>query len=363
MTASIRRAAQTSIGPVARRCVLGGVAACLLVLAVASIAPEAVLRAWLAAAFFWTSLPIGGLMILMMMRLIPGSWNPELMLAMEAASLLMPLAAAMFLPVLIGLRALYPWPDQVQETAFRALYLSQVFFIARTVLWFALLGGLVALLIRRREWSTPVSCIGLILFSLAGTVVTTDWLMMLDPEFRSSGFGLYAMSVQATIAIAAGTTVALTTAGVAIRKPEITGRLLLTALLLWAYFSYMQYVVIWSNDLPHLIDWYLDRSAGLWGAILWVFALVHAVALALLILPPVQRRPSFLIGIALAVLVGKFFEAAWIVLPAGGRGVTALTLGAFAIASAGLGAIFAVSGGLAYRARIHARGPKGGFHS
>jgi hypothetical protein len=281
-----------------------------------------------------------------------------MMVATEAACLLAPLAALAFVPVLIGMYVLYPWAGQEQETAFRSVYLSIPFFAGRTVLWFALLCGLTALLILRRTWSVPVSCLGLILFTLGGTVVTTDWLMTLDPDFRSSGFGLYALSVQACIAVAGVVIVALVTSGDRIRSPAIPGGILLTAVLLWAYFSYMQYVVIWSSDFPPLVHWYLERAQGFWGGVLWIFALVHALVTTLLILPPVLRRPRVLLVLAYAILGGKILECAWLVLPAGGRGASLPACGLFVAAFAGIGALFVVAWSAALRQRIVGRMPK-----
>lgn len=345
--------------PATRVLSIAGGLTCLLVLAVSWFDPVSAMRAWLSAAFFWTSVPMASLMLLMMMRLIPGAWNIEMMIATEAACLLAPVAALAFVPVLIGLHILYPWAGQEQETAFRAVYLSTAFFVGRTVLWFTILFGLTALLIRRRTWSVPVSCVGLIVFTLGATVVTTDWLMTLDPDFRSSGFGLYAMSVQACIAMAGIFIVAQVSSGDRIRSPAILGGLLLTAVLLWAYFSYMQYVVIWSSDFPPLVNWYLERAKGFWGGLLWIFALVHALVAALLILPPILRRARILLILAYALLGGKVLECAWLVLPARGREASLLACGLFIAAVAGLGAIFVVAWSVALRLRVVARMPKG----
>lgn len=336
----------------------GGVI-CLLVLAASWLAPEAVMRAWLAATFVWTSVPMAALMLLMMMRLIPGAWNIEMMIATEAACLLVPVAALAFVPILLGLRSLYPWVDQEQQTAFRAIYLSAPFFIGRTVLWFAILYGLTILLIRRRTWSVPVSCFGLIAFTLGGTVVTTDWLMTLDPDFRSSGFGLYALSAQACTALSGIAIMVLVSSGGQIRSPSVLGGLLLTAVLLWAYFSYMQYIVIWSSDFPPLVRWYLERAQGFWGGVLWVFALVHGVAALLLILPPILRRPRILLALAYAILAGKVLECAWLVLPAGGQEAGLLACALFLLAVVGLGGIFVSVWSMAFDLRIVERLPKG----
>ena len=40
------------------------------------------------------------------------------------------------------------------------------------------------------------------------------------------------------------------------------GKLLFAFVMLWAYFSFSQFVIIWSADLPEEIPWYLERSHG-----------------------------------------------------------------------------------------------------
>ena len=164
-----------------------GIVASLAVLAAVLADPRMALRAWLAAAFFWSGVPIGAIALLMMMRLIPGIWSSELGVAVEAATMLMPVAALVLVPVLLGTGALYPWAGEAPRTGFRGLYLSQPFFSIRSVAWFALLCVLAFLLIARRRWSTPVSCVGLIVYTVVSTFIATDWLMSLDPEFNSSG--------------------------------------------------------------------------------------------------------------------------------------------------------------------------------
>ena len=45
--------------------------------------------------------------------------------------------------------------------------------------------------------------------------------------------------------------------------------------MLWAYFTFSQFLIIWAGNLPEEIVWYLHRIRGGWGA----------VALALVALP------------------------------------------------------------------------------
>ena len=45
------------------------------------------------------------------------------------------------------------------------------------------------------------------------------------------------------------------------------GKLLLAFVMLWAYFSFSQFLIIWSANLPEEIPWYLSRMRGGWQVV------------------------------------------------------------------------------------------------
>lgn len=183
-----------------RGAALAGATSVALALVLGYAEPGA-LGGWLAAFFFWSSLPIGALCLAAMMGLIPGAWRAELQAQAGAAFLLLPLAALSVIPVLVGLAGLYSWAGAPGSEGFRGIYLSPLFFIGRTVIFFAATGA-IALLLLLRPQSTAIAAVGLIVFVLFDTTIAVDWLMSLEPDFHSSGFGLYVLSIQATIALA-----------------------------------------------------------------------------------------------------------------------------------------------------------------
>ena len=248
------------------------------------------------------------------------------------------LGALAFLPVLCGVHPLFEWTGEALEGAFRSAYLTPWFFILRSVIFFAAAMAIAALLLLRPAWSTPVSCAGLVFFAMAGTAMSVDWLMSLEPHFHSSGFGLYALILQVDTALAL-----LVIATLAVRpkleRPGVLGGLMLTALLLWAYFAFMQYFVIWSGDLPPGVRWYQNRSGGVWGPLFQVLGLLRLAAAGLLLFGPMRKHRGWLIGIAAATLLAGALEAAWLVLPAGGTPVGWVGAVAWLLALVGLGAL------------------------
>ncbi|WIM12823.1 hypothetical protein [Enhydrobacter sp.] len=290
-----------------------GVIACAVALLLAFVNARAALAGWLTGFAFWSGLPIGALGLLMMMRLIPGRWRDEFACPAESTLVLLPLAAIAALPILIGLAALYPWVHEARS-GYRAVYLSPAFFVLRTVLFFVCLAALALLLVMRPARSVPVSSAGLIAYVILATTIAVDWLMSLDPEFHSSGFGLYVLADQMTIALAVLLVVRLTSARPS-GQAGLLGGLFLCALLFWAYFAFMQYFIIWSNNLPASVAWYRRRGEGFWAAAEYAIATLHLGPTFLLFFPPVRNGVRWLLALAFVVLLGKALEMAWLVLP------------------------------------------------
>lgn len=297
-----------------RLCLGAGAAACAVALLLAFADGKAALAGWLTGFAFWSGLPIGALGLLMMMRLIPGRWREELSHPAENMLVLLPLAILAALPILIGLATLYPWVDEA-NSGYRAIYLSPAVFVLRTILFFACLVALALLLIVRPGWSAPVSSAGLVVYVLFTTTIAVDWLMSLDPSFHSSGFGLYVLSDQMTIALAVMIVLRLSS-GASSEQPGLLGGLFLCALLLWAYFAFMQYVIIWSNNLPPSVEWYHRRGEGFWSAAEYAIAVLHLGPTFLLFFSPIRNGVRWLVALSFVVLVGKAIEIAWLVMPA-----------------------------------------------
>jgi hypothetical protein len=311
-----------------------GAGACIIALLIAVFDPHAAIAGWLVGFVFWSSLPIGTVALVMMMRIIPGGWREELEPPGEALLVLLPAAALAVVPVLVGMQSVYPWVGEAKE-GFRAVYMSAPAFVLRTVIFFVVTGVLAFLLLARPAWSTPLSAGGLIVLVLLDTTIAADWLMSLDPEFHSSGFGLYVLCIQMTIALAVLTLLRVS-AGDAGERRGLLGGLLLCAMLFWAYFAFMQYFIIYSNNLPPEVAWYRRHAEGGWSTVEYAIAVLHLGPGFLLFFPPIRVSRSWLVALCVLVLIGSFLEMAWLVLP-NREGTTALDVIAAIMASLGLG--------------------------
>jgi hypothetical protein len=293
------------------RALIVGAVACVLALGLVFVDTRAALGGWLVAAAWIGSIPIGALGLLMMMRMIPGPWRDELALPTQRLTLLMPLAALAMVPVLVGVGRLYPWVDLPLQ-GYRAAYLSVWTFELRTIVFFAAAIAVVVLL--PRSTGQALAAGGIIALTLYDTTMVVDWLMTLDPGFHSSGFALYAMSIQYAIAVGALIVLRLAV-GPAGENTSVLGALLITVLLTWTYLAFMQYLIIWSGNLPQGVAWFAKRGSGGWSVVEYVITISALGPLFLLFFPPVRAGRFWLIALSLVVMLGKVLELAWLVLP------------------------------------------------
>jgi hypothetical protein len=94
------------------------------------------------------------------------------------------------------------------------------------------------------------------------------------------------------------------------------GKFLLALVMVWAYFSFSQFLIIWAGNLPEEIPWYLERMRGAWGYVALALVLGHfALPFALLLSRDVKRNYKLLSRVALLILLMRFVDIYWVVAP------------------------------------------------
>ena len=95
------------------------------------------------------------------------------------------------------------------------------------------------------------------------------------------------------------------------------GKFMLAFVMLWAYLSFSQFLIIWSGNLPEEIPWYIKRMQGVWGWISVLLIVGHFFLPFLLLLSrDLKRRPHLLSKLAVFVLVMTYAYNLWLVAPA-----------------------------------------------
>lgn len=301
-------------------------------------------RSYLVGYIFWVGVTLGCLGLLMLQHLTGGAWGLSIRRVLEAGTRVLPLMLLLFLPIAIfGLSHLYEWMhiNDVTEPAVRKIlekkkpYLNPTFFLIRTALYFAIWMGLMFLLNKwsaeqdrtaERQYSKKMQFLsgpGIILFVLTVTFASVDWVMSLNPEWFSTIYGLLYVAgwVLSAFSLVIAVMVYLAT-----RKPlegivqaphfHDLGKLLLAFVMLWAYFSFSQFLIIWSGNIPEETKWYLHRLRGGWG---WVgIALVllnFALPFVLLLSRDLKRNARRLATIAGLIFVMRMVDTFWLVEP------------------------------------------------
>ena len=91
---------------------------------------------------------------------------------------------------------------------------------------------------------------------------------------------------------------------------------MLAAVIFWAYVEFMQFLIIWEEDLTSEIDWYLRRYAGDWEPALFIaIALGFFAPFLILLSGPGKRSRAAVALAALCVLLGHVAAKWWLVLP------------------------------------------------
>jgi hypothetical protein len=327
--------------PLRKRSLGIGMTALAVSLAAAWFDRQQFFRSYLVAYIFWIGIPLGCFALVMLHHLVGGTWGFVIQRLLEAGMRTFVLMAALFLPLLFGMRELYLWarPEIVAADALlrhKSLYLNSPFFIARTVLYFVIwitVGhflskwsvaqddtGESSLARRLQNLSGP----GLVLYGLTVTFSAIDWVMSLDPHWYSTIYGMIFMVSYGLSALALVIIVAYLLSD---RKPlaqvmgpdqfHDLGNLLLALVMFWAYLGISQFLIIWMENLREEIPWYLHRGAGGWQTVALLLILFQfALPFALLLSRSTKRSPAALSVIALVILLMHWVDLLWLVAPA-----------------------------------------------
>ena len=324
-----------------QRALVVGVVALLAGAAGAFLNADQFFLSWLIGFLFCLSLALGSLALLMLQHLSGGQWGLVARRVFEAATRTLPFVALLFVPILFVLPRLFLWaqPEAVQADhvlQLKAPYLNVPFFVVRAIIYFVFWLALVWIL---NKWSAEqdrgvgvttmdsirfrkVSAPGLLFLVLTVTFASTDWIMSLDPHWFSTVFGLLTMAgwglTSLAFAIAVLALVAPDPAGSLLNPRHFhdLGKLLLAFVMLWAYLSFSQFLIIWSGNLPEEIPWYLQRIRGAWGVVAILLVVGHfALPFLLLLSRNLKRHSGLLAKVAVFVLLMRLVDLIWLVAP------------------------------------------------
>ena len=318
----------------------GGFGLALLVVSIIGgvFNPAQFFYSYLFGYLFWWGISLGCLALLMTQFLSGGAWGVMSRRTLEAASRTLPLLAVLFVPVAFGIPHLYLWAhhdDVIHDDVMRhrAWYMNPEWFIIRAIAYFAIWIFLMWLLDR---WSREedeggymlnrferLSAPGLILYVFTVTFASVDWAESLFAHWFSTIWGFLFVAGQGISAMGFIIVVLCLLArwqpmSEAFRASHLhdLGKLLLMTVLLWAYFSFSQLLIVWSGNLTNEIPWYFTRWHGSWGVIGLLIAFLQFLIPFLLLLSRSLKRNPVAISVVVGILlVMRLVDLYWIVLP------------------------------------------------
>jgi hypothetical protein len=302
--------------------------------------PALFYRSWLVAFLFWLGLTTGSLTLLMLQYTSGGNWGRIGRRFWEAASGNLVLMLLAFVPIVAGMKQLYPWthPDVAATLGAPKIhyYLNTGFFLVRAAIYFFGWWGLYWILMRwsRKEeagQSTPSEFVsvqnwsgfGIVFYAVTITFASIDWAMSLKPEWWSTVWGMLFMvgQVLSTFCFTIVLLVRLAPVEPMSRVFKIDflhdfGKLMFAFVVLWAYLSFSQWLIIWSGNMLSEIRWYLMRLNGGWQYFGSLLIFVHFVfPFSLLLSRSLKRHGRRVVLIALLILVMRMVDLFWLTAP------------------------------------------------
>lgn len=323
-------------------------------------------QSYLLAFLDWIGLAIGSMALLMLYHVTGGEWGFVTRRMLESATRTFPVMGLLFVPILLGMKRLYIWADPEivkgdELLLHKAPYLNVPSFIGRTIVYFVIWSVIAYFLSKwsgqQDETGVPapahrlqrLSAPGLPILGLTVTLAAVDWIMSLEPKWYSTIYGVWYLigSVLTTLAfiILAARLFSAVAPMNAVYKPghfHDLGNLMLAFVMLWAYVSFSQFLIIWSGNLPEETSFYVNRLGQRWQIVALVLVLFHfALPFLVLLSRDVKRKAERLATVAVGMLFMRYLDLFWVTRPSftgrpGGAGFHWLDLAA----SAGIGGIW-----------------------
>jgi len=307
-------------------CLLAGGVGALLLVVHAAWSGQPWVASYLFTWLFVLGICLGSMALVIVHDLTGGGWGQAGRPVLQAALRMLPATALLAIPLLFRLPDLFSWMRAAGATREQgvAWYLNVPFFCVRAAVYFAIWLWLARLL--RDDRPAPaarrqlVASSGFVLYAATATFAAVDWMMSLTPRWHSTEFGLLIGVGQVMSALCA----AIIGAAMLDRRLDEDrrrhfhdlGKLLLALVLLWAYLTLMQFLIIWIEDLPDDIRWYLPRMQTSWSG-LGLFLVVGQFALPFVVLlsRDAKRRPPVLGAVAWLVLFACLADSFWLIVP------------------------------------------------
>jgi hypothetical protein len=298
--------------------------------------PESVMPAYLTGFIYWVGVSIACILLVMLHYLVGGNWGYPIKRMAEAGALVVAPMGLLFVPIAIAAPRFYPWLTHIDdEIRKKQAYLNYPFWVGRAIAFFVI-WAVVALVLNNWSksldrnprsnttwWAKTLSGPGIILVFMTASFASIDWMMSLEPHWFSS---LYAPLVIVGWGLTTWALAVIAMHLLSPREPYVSavtpgrlhdiGNLMFAFTIIWAYMSFMQFLITWAGNLSEEIPFYLRRVSGGWQILAIVLMILHFfLPFFVLLFRDVKRGTSTLAVVATWLLVMRVIDLTWVIVP------------------------------------------------
>ncbi len=295
---------------------------------------------YLFAFTFFFTICMGGLFWVLVHHAVDAEWSVVVRRQLENIACLLPVMGLLFVPLVFVAPLLWQWmlPGNAHDPLLQEKwpYLTPWFFWGRAAFYFVFF-TVAAVWLRANSllqdkdgaprytiFNRRITFASLPLFAVCLTFAAIDWLMGLDYHWFSTMWGVYifAGTALSSLCVLILLVTALRGAGyfqniISIEHYHIIGKLMFAFTVFWAYIGFSQYMLIWYANIPEETIYFLRRNTESWQMLSTALVVGHFFVPFLLLLPnPGKRKPAFLCGVAVWILLMHLLDIYVIVLPA-----------------------------------------------
>ena len=331
--------------PGTRRGLLLASLACLGVLAITAFFDrDHAIRAYLTGWLVCLAAALGAMAWVMIHHLTGGRWGWLTRRPGEALAATLPAIAIAFLPIALGARHVFPWADAdaVAHSVLlrhRNIAFAPALTIGRAFVFLAIWCA-IGWLLRRLSLAhdrdgderslarlATLSAAGLVAYFVTMSLASVDWIASREVDWYSSTFGVMTVLGQAATGMAALIVcVWMLRRSVGYREIQSDrathdlGNLLQTSVVLWAYVSFMQYLVIWTGNSQEDNRWFVHRNNGGWVFVGIAIIVLHfGLPFVMLLMQGIKRDLTKLAMVAVGVFAMRIVDTVWTIVPSGER--------------------------------------------
>ncbi len=301
------------------------------------------LHGYVIAFAYWLGLALAALVMLCIWHTTKGKWMIAIRRPVEIFVSTLPVFALLFIPIVLGMKQLYPWaggfPNLSEEEKHliehREHWLNPTTFLLRAGLYFFIWIGLSHILtsssfkqdksgdmkLTERTWWWGAA--GLPWLALALAFAAFDWLMSLATVWYSSMWGVYyfAGSIVSMFALLLITLRSLSKdksfeGAMRVTHWLSTGQFLLAFTAFWGYIAFDQYMLTYVANLPDSTPFLIARKTGEWKMVGMFLAAGHfVVPFFILLSRKLKTQPDRIRWVAIWILFVHYVDLYWCVMP------------------------------------------------